>query len=144
MRIVALVSLALLFAAPDLTRRDLDPSEVERFVRAAEEIAVVSGSGRVPPPDGAEEILRRHGFDPAGWQVTARRVWTAYDAQRIAPALDGRHAAKKLRALTGGERQEMQEILAAARGDLAFIAAESERDRAVITPWLSRLDSLAD
>lgn len=146
MRTIAVFSLLLLFSAPDFARDELRADEVERFVSAAEEMAQVPDLVpiRSQLPAMGQEIARRHGFDMDGWQVTARRVWSAYDAQRIAPALGVKPATAKLKGLTGPERGEFQVILAAAKGDLAFIAADTEADRTVIAPYVERLERLAN
>lgn len=146
MRTIAVLSLALLFSAPDFARRDLGAEEVGRFVAAAEEMAQATDAApiRMTLPSQGQDIARRHGFSPDDWQTMARRVWAAYDAQRLAPGLSNNAATAKLKGLSGAEKVELQVIMAAARGDLASIAADTESDRAVIAPYLDRLGRLAD
>ncbi|WP_119678838.1 hypothetical protein [Indioceanicola profundi] len=146
MRLIAVFALTLLFAAPDLARQELGSDEIGRFVTSAEEMAMEEGltATRTALPPGGEEIARRHGFEPEAWTVMARRVWGAYEARHMAPALSPASEKVKLNGLTGAEHGELKTILTTARSDLAFIAAETEADRAAISPFMDRLDRLAE
>jgi len=149
MRTAAVLSIALLMSAPNLARPSMDAEEVARVVAVAE-AAAPEGLPRTGPAgllslNPSDEILSRHGLDGQSWRTLSRRIALAYEAQRMVDMGGLRTKERSLAAANGisdRDLREMTVLLNATRHDLAAIGAETAADRAVINPYLDRLDRI--
>ncbi len=153
MRTAILLSLFVILSAPDFARDPLPAQEVARFIAAAEEMAArpdlpsIHAPGQLPAlAAAAPDVLDHHGFNAQRWRVIGQRILAAYQMERRGGApLDAAKAATRLaadRSLTPEQRSEMMALVRLQRTDLAVLAAETEKDRAAVVPFMTKLDLL--
>lgn len=153
----------LLVSAPMLAHERLDAADVQRFIDVAGKVmaqAPAPGGGGAPipardilghPPASLAPLLAQEGFSRASWQRLARRVLMAQQMTHILAAVaqadeDERTAsARKLApgsGLTGFDRLEMATLVRWTQNDRAALERETRDDRAVVAPFMQRLDAL--
>lgn len=155
----------LMISAPMLAHERLSADDVARFLDTAEQIMATTDTGAAGgsglplpareilshPSRQALVVLAQHGYSRGDWLRLTQRVMSARQVTHMIAAAaaadeDARaEAARKLApgsGLTGFDRVEMTTLVRWTQSDSAALERETRADRAVIAPFMDRLDRL--